>query len=112
MAETLRSDGKAVEITLTELTTKGTPVRVDGFMGILMASGSSGDIVAIEIAQRVHEMTVGVGVTAAKGDILYIAEDGTVDNTNTERAFCKIVRAKDSNNIVWGLLLPQGAESV
>ena len=112
MSETLRMDGKAVEITLTEVTSKGTPVLYDGFHGITMQAGSSGDVVAIEIAQRVHEITVGAGVTGAKGDTLYIATDGTVDNTDTERAYMKVVRAKDSNNVVWGLQLPQGAESV
>ena len=114
MAETLRSDGKAVEVTYLGSTpvAKGTPINQDGFHGITMAAASSGDVVAIEIAQREHELTVPAEVTAAKGDILYLSVDNEISNTNTNRAFLKVTVAKDSNNVVWGILLPQGAESV
>lgn len=112
MADTLVSDGKAVEVVLTADTTKGTPVLLDGFHGITMADGDSGETVAIEIAQREHEIVVEAGVTATKGSILYIDTDGVVGNTNTDRAFMKVTVAKDANNVVWGILLPQGAESV
>lgn len=103
----LRSDGKAVDITLTAVTTKDTPVLEDGFHGIAMTDGSSGDIIAIEIAQREHEITVPSAVTAAKGDVLYLDATGTITNTDTDRAFMKVTLAKDSNNIVWGVLLAQ-----
>lgn len=106
----LRTDGKAVEVTLTETTAKDTLVYLEGFFGITLAAGSSGDTVAIEIAQRVHELTVGAGITADKGDILYISDDGDITNTDTDTPFGKVVLAKDSNNVVWVLLLPQKSE--
>lgn len=112
MADTLVSDGKAVEVVLTGTTEKGTPVLLDGFHGITMEDGTSGETVAIEIAQREHEIVVGASITAAKGDILYIQTNGTVNNTASGRAFMRVTVAKDANNVVWGILLPQGAESV
>lgn len=107
MAETLRSDGKAVEVTLQSTVTKGDVLFLDGFFGIAMQSGSSGDVVAIEVAQREHEIVVPAEVTAAKGDVLYLSALGAVTNTNTDNAFMKVTKAKDANNVVWGILLPQ-----
>lgn len=103
----LRSDGKAVEVTLVETTAKDELVLLDGFFGITMAAGSSGDTVAIEIAQRVHELTLPEGVTADKGDLLYVSDAGVITNTDTDNLFGKVVLSKDSNNIAWVLLLPQ-----
>jgi predicted RecA/RadA family phage recombinase len=108
MAETLRSDGKAVDVTLLSTVEKGSVVYLEGFFGITMASGSSGDTVAIEVAQREHEIAVPEGVTAAKGDVLYITNAGVITNTSAgNKAFLKVTQAKDSNNYVWGILLPQ-----
>jgi hypothetical protein len=107
--ESLRSDGKAVEVTLVATTEKGYPVYLDGFFGIAMQSGSSGDVVAIEIASREHEVTVGSGVSAAKGDMLYIANDGTISATDDGNTvpFMKVTKAKDENDVIWGILMPQ-----
>lgn len=106
--ESLRSDGKAVDVLLTQLVEKGYPVYADGFFGIAMQSGSSGDTIAIEVAEREFEVTVVNGTVAAKGDILYIHADGTIDATSgAGKAFMKVTVAKDANDIVWGKLLPQ-----
>jgi predicted RecA/RadA family phage recombinase len=107
MADTLRSDGKAVEVTLLSTVSKGELVYLDDFFGITMQAGSSGDIVAIEIAQREHELEVGAGITAAKGDVLYVDGEGEITNDSGDTAFMKVTKAKDANNYVWGILLPQ-----
>lgn len=109
MAETLRSDGKAVDVLVDREVEKGDPGYFEGFKGIVMDNAESGEKVALEIALREHEIVVGSGITAAKGDILYIHEDGTVDATAADGVeFMKVTLAKDSNNVVWGVLLPQG----
>jgi hypothetical protein len=72
-----------------------------------MADGSSGDTIAIEIALREHEIEVGAGITAAKGDILYIDTSGDITNDSGDTPFMKVTSAKDANNIVWGVLLAQ-----
>lgn len=108
MAETFRSDGKAVEITLLSVKQKGSVVVLDGFFGITMQSGSSGDTVAIEIAQREHEIAIPADVVAAKGAVLYLTAAGVINaSPSGNKAFLKVTRAKDSNNYVWGILLPQ-----
>ena len=110
---TLRSDGKAVNVTLLSMVEKGTPVHLDGFFGITMSAGSSGDTVAIEVAQREHEVSVGALITAAKGDILYMNQTtGVLTNTVTDKPFMKVTKAKDANNYVWGILLPQYTDVV
>lgn len=110
MAETLRSDGKAVDVTVDATITKGDVVYKDGFAGIAMQDAVSGETIALEIAQREHEINVG-GISAAKGTILYItAATGAITATagSGKAPFCKVTVAKDSNNIVWAVLLPQG----
>jgi predicted RecA/RadA family phage recombinase len=104
----MRSDGKAVEVTLLEATTKDSLVLVDGFIGFAMQDGSSGDVIALEIAQREFEITVDGAITAAKGDILYMDSSGDISNTASGNTpFMKVTSAKDANNVVWGILLPQ-----
>lgn len=113
MADTLRSDGKAVEVAVNATVTKGDLVRknvntTEDFFGIAMQDAVSGDTIAIEIAQREHEINVG-GVTAAKGAVLYLdASTGAITATSSgNKKFLKVTVAKDSNNYVWGVLLPQ-----
>jgi hypothetical protein len=107
--DTLRSDGKAVEVTLVSTKAKGSVVYLEQFFGITMQSGSSGDTVAIEIAQREHEILVPSDVVAAKGDILYVnTSTGVIDDNDAGTVpFLKVTKAKDANDYVWGILLPQ-----
>lgn len=108
MAETFRSDGKAVDVTVSADVEKGDVVVAEGFFGIAMGDASSGEDVALEIATREHEIVVPNGVTAAKGDVLYITSAGVITNTSSNnKAFLKVTVAKDSNDVVWGVLLPQ-----
>lgn len=110
MADAFRSDGKAVDVLVTSAVTKGDVGYVNGFAGIFMADAESGETVALDISQREIEITVAGGVSAAKGAILYIHADGTVDDQSASgTAFLKVTVAKDTNNVVWGIMLPQGA---
>lgn len=102
----MRTQGAAVDVTLTKAVEKDNVVVADGFFGIAMQNGSSGDEIAIEIAQRVHELNVG-SIAAAKGDLLYVDADGVLTVDSGDTLFGKVVSAKDSNNIAWVLLLPQ-----
>ena len=105
--ETLRTDGNAIDIDLTQTVEKGDYFVDDEYFGIAMEAGSSGDTIAMEIAQRVHEISIGE-LTGAKGDIIYITTAGVLTTTvGTNKPFMKVVQEKDSNNYIWGLLLPQ-----
>ncbi len=110
MADNLRSDGKAVEVVLGLDVTKGDAVRTDGWFGVAMTDGLTGETIALETSCREFEFTVGGAVTAAKGDILYIADDtNALINTDTEEAFGKVTIAKDGNDVVWVKTLENGA---
>lgn len=106
--ETLRSDGKAVRLTANAVVTKGDVVYLDGFFGVAMHDAVSGEEFEAEIAQREHEINVGQSITAAKGDVLYITSAGAISNSaGGNKPFMKVTVAKDANNYVWGILLPQ-----
>lgn len=75
-----------------------------------MQDAVSGETIALEIAQREHEINIG-SVAGAKGAILYItAATGAITATagSGKAPFAKVTVAKDSNNVVWAVLLPQG----
>jgi len=112
MADTLRGDGKAVDVELTTYKAKGSVVLIDGFFGITMAAGSSGDTVAIEIAQREHEIAIPTNLSAARGAILYLSSLGVITTTASDKPFMKVTLEKDANDYVWGILLPQYADTV
>jgi predicted RecA/RadA family phage recombinase len=108
--DTFVSDGKAIDVTLAAATTKGTLVVAQGWVGIALADGGIGDTIAIEV-EREHEIVVPGGVTAAKGDILYVpttAGNAVVTNTATNnKAFGKVTVAKNAANAVTFKFLPQ-----
>jgi len=104
----IRTGGKSVRVTLTSTHQKGDYTVADGFHGLLLDGGSSGDQVAMDISQQVVEVTVAPSVTANVGDILYITDAGVITNTSSgNRAALKVVVAKDANNVVYALQLPQ-----
>lgn len=102
-----RSDGQAVDVVLTKTVTKDGYYVEDGFFGFAMQDGVSGETIALEIAQVENEIVIDQGVTALKGDVLYINVSGEVTNSNTDKPFMKVTVEKDANNVVWGILLPQ-----
>jgi predicted RecA/RadA family phage recombinase len=105
--DNLVSDGNAVNVVLAQTVTKGQPVFADGFHGVAMTDGVSGDTIAIETSNREFEHEVAGALAVAKGDVLYITTDGTdvVSKTNTGRLFGVATTAKDSNNVIWYKLL-------
>lgn len=115
MAENLRSDGKAVDVTLgaafaNKPVTKGDLIVAEGWCGIAMHDGVKGDTIAIETTQREFVLPVGA-IAAAKGAVLYadLSADGpvTLVTDNSKTPVIKVTKAKDANNNVWAKLLPQ-----
>lgn len=102
-----RTDGKAIDLVVPATRTweAGKPVYAQGWHGFSMAAGVADDVVAAEIEQSVWEVVLPSGVTAAKGDIIYISTDGANTLSGTAGSgtveFGRVVLAKDANNVAW-----------
>jgi len=110
--ENLRSDGNAVDVTSNAAYDKGDVVYQENFFGIAMEDCASGDTLAIEIQQREFEIVIPNGLTGAKGGILYLDATGIITETITDKPFLKVTKAKNTNDAVWGILLPQYTDTV
>lgn len=106
----LYSDGKAIDVRATGPVTKDEVVVIDGFHGVAMTDAVSGDELAIEVALREHTANVGGSLAVAKGDLLYKTSAGAWSKTATNnRLVAKATSAKDANNVITFVLLPQSA---
>lgn len=103
-----RTDGKSIDVVAAGVRTKDVPVVEEGFIGFPMTDAASGETYALNVEEAVFEFSVASGVAAAKGALLYMSAANAITATNTDRAFVRVVKAKDGNNVVWGKLLPQG----
>ncbi len=102
------SDGKTVKVTASTAVTANSVVQIQNFIGLALNSAQSGEQVVLLIEPCEIELTVPGGVTANVGDVLYMTPTGTITNTHTgNKPFLKVTVAKDANNVVWGILLPQ-----
>jgi predicted RecA/RadA family phage recombinase len=113
MANTRRTDGKAVQLVAPVAVEAGEPVLINGWHGVAVRGTQAGDLVAVEVEASVHELELASGATGAEvGDIVYIhgdteGEDVALNLTATGGvAFAKIVEVDDDNElIVLGRLL-------
>lgn len=113
----LDNDGKAIPVTLSYPTGKDAVAYVGGWLGITNRSGKSGDVVALTIDDRVYQFTVPSTLTVNPGDRVYIilasvgAAHEPPDNAYSTTSgagrypLFEAVEAKDSNNVVKGVLL-------
>jgi plastocyanin len=114
------NDGKAVNVTLSYETEALAVAYVDGFLGITATSGESGDEIALTIDRRAYQFTVPASLDVSKGDTVYIIlanvdidheppDDAYTTTSGAGRkALFKAIEDKDSNNVVVGILLPEG----
>lgn len=114
------SDGKAVNVTLTNTVAKGAVIVVSGWVGLAGSDGDSDDTIALIADDREYQFKVPAGLSVAKGAIVYITvatltghypddEAYTTSSGAGKVAFFKATAAKDSNNIVTGIMLAKNA---
>ena len=96
-------DGQSLNVVLAQTVLKGQPVFADGFHGVAMTNGVSGETIAIETSNREFEHEVAGALAVSKGNVLYITTDGSdvVSKTDTGRTFGVATTAKDANNVIW-----------
>jgi plastocyanin len=114
------NDGKSVHVTLSYETDALAVAYVEGFLGIAATGGASGDTIALNIDRRAYQFTVPSTLDVSKGDTVYIeiAEvdvdhhppDDSYSTTagSGKVALFKAIEDKDDNNVVVGILLPEG----
>lgn len=110
------SDGKSVEVQLTATVVANQVAVVDGWLGVTARAGDSGDYIALTVDQREYQFVVPASLSVAKGDVVYIEvadltghtpDDSAYSTTSGagKRAFFRATAAKDSNNVVTGIML-------
>jgi hypothetical protein len=112
-----RSDGKAIVVEAVSAFDKGAFVTKNRgidvtWYGFACADAQSGDQVAIDVSMSEFELVIPAGLTANVGDLLYVVHaTGVITDTDPDDGsvtrFLKVTVAKDSNNVVWGIQLPQ-----
>lgn len=115
------SDGKAVNVTLTDGdVVKGAVAVINGWVGICGEDADSGETLALIVDDREHQFLVPAGLAVAKGAIVYITvatitghypddEAYTTSAGAGKVALFKATAAKDANNIVTGIMLAHNA---
>jgi hypothetical protein len=114
------SDGKAVNVSLLYTVNKGSVIYADAWLGLAGEDGDSGDTIACIADDREYQFKVPAGLAVAKGAIVYITvatvtghypddEAYTTTAGAGKWAFFKATAAKDSNNIVTGVMIAHNA---
>ena len=124
----LESDGRSVTVDLLYTVNAKAVAYVDGWLGISVQSGDSGEAIALSVDQREYQFTIPPSLDPAKGAIVYIDTanmDGTYQHTPardtngytltpsaTTIALCKTTTAvwddpDGTNDAVKGILLSQ-----
>lgn len=115
------SDGKAVNVTLTDGdVVKGAVAVVNGWLGIAGQDANSGETLALIVDDREYQVEVPAGLGAEKGDTLFITvatitghypddEAYTLAAGAGKIAFMKLTSDQDANNIVTGIMLAHNA---
>jgi hypothetical protein len=111
------SDGKAVKVDLLYTVKAKQVAVVDGWLGVTVGGGDSGDETVLELAQIERQFTVPAGLSVSKGDVVYIevadltghTPDDTAYSTTAgagKVAFFKATMDKNADNVVTGIVLP------
>ena len=115
----LESQGRAVDAALLFTVDAQQVAYIDGWLGIMSRSGDSGDTVAMLTDHREYQFTVPAALTVAKGDTVYIDSADLTGHIPDDTgygiasgagliALFKATSAKDGNNVVTGIMLPEG----
>jgi plastocyanin len=110
------SDGKSIHVDLTATVVAKQVAYVDGWAGITVTGGDSGETVALNIERQEYQVEVPSGLTVNKGDTIYLDTDEVTGHTPNDAAytttssgttvpFLKATSDKDANDVVTGILI-------
>ena len=115
----LDNGGSAVNVDLRYTVEAEQVAYVDGFLGITVRSGDSGDTIALTTDHQAYQFTVPSTLSVSKGQTVYVdvtdltghIPDDTAYSTSSganKVALFKALENKDANHCVTGILLPEG----
>lgn len=113
------SDGQSIKATVPENTTivQGNFYLLDGFFGmairgVVTGAGETAQVV-LNIEEAEYETSqINTGDAFTVGSkVYYNSSTGLLTTTSTDNRFVGVVtQAKDSNNVIWFLFMPNSAE--
>ena len=106
------SDGKSVTLKVPggETVIAQQFYLINDFFGVAMQSGSEGEEIVLQIEQAEYETdNINTGEAFALGEKIYWDELGKKFTTTaaSNRLVGRVASPKDSNNVIWFILLPQ-----
>lgn len=110
------SDGKSVEVDLLYTVANMQVAYIEGWLGITVESGDSGNRIALNVDDREYQFSVPSSLSVSKGQIVYVevadltghTPDDSAYSTSSgagKRALFRATMDKDGNNVVTGKML-------
>lgn len=102
------SDGKAVRVTASKKVEAQEFSLIDGFFGVALKDAEAGEELELQIEQAEYE-TDNIVTTEAfnTGDLIYWNKTKFTTTATDNKLVGRVTEGKDSNNVIWFILLPQ-----
>jgi len=112
------SDGKSVQVALSYTVEALQLAVVEGWTGITVEAGDSGDTIALDLSGVERQWEVPSSLSVSKGDIVYLTVADVTGHTPDDTAYStsagagaialfKATADKDANHVVTGIMLNQ-----
>ena len=102
------SDGKAVRVKAAKAVQAQNFYLIDGFFGVALKDAEAGEELELQIEQAEYE-TDNIVTTEAfnTGDLIYWNKTKFTTTATDNKLVGRVTEGKDSNNVIWFILLPQ-----
>ena len=102
------SDGKAVRVKALKAVQAQNFYLIDGFFGVALKDAEAGEELELQIEQAEYETdNIVTTETFNAGDLIYWNKTKFTTTATDNRLVGRVTVGKDSNNVIWFILLPQ-----
>lgn len=102
------SDGKAVRVKATKAVQAQNFYLIDGFFGVALKDAEAGEELELQIEQAEYETdNIVTTETFNTGDLIYWNKTKFTTTATDNKLVGRVTVGKDSNNVIWFILLPQ-----
>lgn len=81
------SDGKSISVTLTATVEPNSLAVVDGWLGMAVRGGESGDSCALSLDPAVYQIELPTALSLTTGDLVYVNITDLTGNTPDDTAY-------------------------